>query len=182
MNKTDLSKFDNSWYKPGGKVKRTLWYFLNFFFLKSFLPYPSSFKVLILKVFGAKIGKGVVIKPDVNIKYPWFLEIGDNSWIGEGVWIDNIAQVKIGSNVCVSQGSYILTGNHDYKKESFDLMVKPVVIEDGVWVGAKSVVCPGVTLKSHSILSVGSVLTADTEEYAVYKGNPAVKVRKRVIG
>ena len=181
MNKVDLSKFENSWYDPGNKIKRIFWHLFNFAFLKSFFPYPSGIKILILKSFGAKIGKNVVIKPDVNIKYPWFLELGDNVWLGEGVWIDNLAFVKIGSNVCVSQGAYILTGNHDYKKTAFDLIVKPVTIEDGVWIGAKSVVCPGATLKSHSILSAGSVLSGDTEEYTVYRGNPAVPVKKRVI-
>ena len=74
-----------------------------------------------------------------------------------------------------------MTGNHNYKKESFDLIVKGIEIEDGVWIGAKSVVCPGVKLKSHSILTVGSVLTNDTEEFTIYRGNPAVPVRKRVI-
>lgn len=181
MSKTDLSKFDNSWYKPGSKIKRVLWYLCSFIFFKSFLPYPYSFKVFLLKLFGAKIGKGVVIKPDVNIKYPWFLEIGDNSWIGEGVWIDNIAYVKIGNNVCISQGAYILTGNHNYKKSTFDLIVKPVTIEDGAWLGAKSVVCPGAIIKSHSVLTVGSVFSGQTEEYTIYRGNPAIPVRKRVI-
>ena len=181
MNRTDLSKFDNSWYSPGGKIKRGLWYLCSFVFFRSFLPYPFFIKIVALRLFEAKVGKNVVIKPDVNIKYPWFLELGDNVWLGEGVWIDNLAFAKIGSNVCVSQGAYILTGNHDYKKTAFDLIVKPVTIEDGVWIGAKSVVCPGVTLKSHSILSVGSVLSGDTEEYTVYRGNPAVPVKKRVI-
>jgi len=181
MKKVDLSKFDNKWYDSGSKFKRILWYLLNRYFLKTYMPYPSRIKVYILKIFGAKIGKNIVIKPNVNIKYPWFLEMGDNVWIGEGVWIDNLAPVKIGSNVCISQGAYLLTGNHNYKKESFDLIVKGIEIEDGVWIGAKSVVCPGVKLKSHSILTVGSVLTNDTEEFTIYRGNPAIPVRKRVI-
>lgn len=101
-------------------------------------------------------------------------------WIGEGVWIDNLGKVKIGNNVCISQGAMLLTGNHNYKKESFDLIVGDITLEDGVWVGAKSVVCPGVTMKSHSILTVGSVLTKDAEEYGIYQGNLAVMVKKRV--
>jgi len=181
MNKTDLSKFNNSWYKPGNPLKRLIWYFKNRVLLKSSLPWPNSFKIIALKFFGAKVGKGVLIKPCVNIKYPWFLEIGDNVWIGEDVWIDNLAMVKIGSNSCLSQGSLILCGNHNYKKESFDLMVGDITLEEGVWVGAKSVVCPGVTMKSHSILTTSSVLTKDTEEYGIYQGNPAVLVKSRVI-
>ncbi|NLH39969.1 MAG: colanic acid biosynthesis acetyltransferase WcaF [Elusimicrobia bacterium] len=181
MNKVDLSKFNNSWYNHGSKFKCLFWYLCNIAFLKSSLPYPSWFKIMILKLFGAKISWKTVIKPCVNIKYPWFLEIGDNVWIGEDVWIDNLCLVKIGDNVCISQGVYILTGNHNYKTETFDLLLKPVVVEDGVWLGAKSIICPGIILKSHSILTVGSVLMSDTEEYTIYKGNPAVPVKKRII-
>lgn len=181
MLKVDLSRFDNSWYKPGNALKRFVWYFKNIFLFKSSLPWPNSLKILTLRFFGAKVGKNVLIKPNVNIKYPWFLEIGDNVWIGEEVWIDNLGKVKIGNNVCISQGALLLCGNHNYKKETFDLIVGDITLEDGVWVGAKSVVCPGVTMKSHSILSVGSVLTKDAEEYEIYQGVPAEFVKKRVI-
>ena len=177
----NLSKFNNSWYKPGNPIKRFIWYFKNMVLLKSSLPWPNSFKIFALRFFGAKIGKGVIIKPCVNIKYPWYLEIGNNVWIGEEVWIDNLGKVKIGNNVCLSQGALLLCGNHNYKKESFDLIVGDITLEDGVWVGAKAVVCPGVTMKTHSILTAGSVLTKDTEAYGIYQGNPAVLVKKRVI-
>jgi putative colanic acid biosynthesis acetyltransferase WcaF len=133
-------------------------------------------------MFGAKIGTGVVIKPGVNIKYPWFLEMGDHCWIGEEVWIDNLALVSIGNNVCLSQGAYLLTGSHDYKKRSFDLITKPIVLEDGVWIGAKATVCPGITCHAHSVLAVGSIATSDLEPYSIYQGNPAIKKRERVIG
>jgi len=182
MKKVDLLKFNNSWYKPGGALKRFIWYWKNLVLFKSSLPWPNSFKIFTLKFFGAKVGKGVLIKPCVNIKYPWFLEIGNNVWIGEEVWIDNLGKVKIGNNVCLSQGAMLLCGNHNYKKETFDLIVGDITLEDGVWVGAKAAVCPGVTMKSHSILSVGSVLTKDAEAYGIYQGNPAVLVKRRVIG
>jgi len=151
------------------------------FFFKTMLPFPSSFKNRLLRWFGAKVDNGVVIKPNVNIKYPWFLEIGNDCWIGEGVWIDNLAKVTIGSNVVLSQGSYLLTGSHDYKKETFDLVLGEIVLEEGVWVGAKATVCPGVTCKSHAVLAVGSVATKDLEAYGIYQGNPAEKKRERVI-
>jgi len=181
MNKVNLNKFNNSWYKPGSKIKILVWYFVNMFIFKTMLPFPSSFKVSILKLFGVKVGNGIVIKPNVSIKYPWFLVIGDNCWIGEDVWIDNLAKVTIGNHVCLSQGSYLLTGSHNYKKETFDLLLGEIVLEDGVWIGAKATVCPGVTCKSHSILAVGSIATKDLEEYGVYQGNPAVWKRKREI-
>ena len=132
-------------------------------------------------MFSAKIGARVVIKPHVNIKYPWFLEIGEDCWIGEGVWIDNLTHVKLGCNVVLSQGAYLLTGSHDYTKESFDLILGKVVLEDGVWIGAKATVCPHVTCESHSVLAVGSVATQNLEAYTIYQGNPAVMKRKRVV-
>jgi putative colanic acid biosynthesis acetyltransferase WcaF len=181
MNQTDLSSFNNSWYKPGNPVKRGLWYVCNIlFFTNRWFPFSSA-KKGILKLFGAKIGKGVVIKPHVNIKYPWKLRIGDYTWIGEGVWIDNLDMVSIGKNCCLSQGAFLLCGNHDYKKTSFDLILGEITLEDGAWIGAKSIVCPGVRVGSHAVLSVNSVATKDLLPYSVYSGNPATLVRERVL-
>jgi putative colanic acid biosynthesis acetyltransferase WcaF len=136
-------------------------------------------KVAILKKFGAKIGSRVLIKPNINIKYPWFLEIGSDVWIGERVWIDNLTKVTIGSNVCISQDTYLLTGSHNYKKDSFDLMLGEIVLEDGVWIGAKSVVCPNVVCEKNSILTVGSIATTNLNKNSVYQGNPAILKRQR---
>lgn len=178
---TDLSKYDNSWYDPGrGALMRFLWYFVNLLIVKNRWNPIIGIKVTVLRAFGAKIGKGVVIKPGVNIKYPWNLFIGDYSWIGENVWIDNLASVTIGSNVCISQGALLISGNHNYKSPTFDLMVKPIVIEDGAWVGARSTVCPGVTMHTHSVLTVGSVASKDLIPYTIYRGNPAVEAVDRV--
>lgn len=179
--KTNLSKYNNSQYHPGNKFKIICWYFCNIIFLKNPFNVISSLKIIILKLFGATIGKGVVIKPNVNIKYPWLIEIGNYVWIGESVWIDNLAKVTIKSNVCISQGAMLLCGNHDYTITSFDLMIGEIVLEEGSWVGAKSIVCPNVTLKSHAILAVHSVATKDLDAYTVYQGNPAVKIRERII-
>lgn len=181
MNKADLSQFNNSWYQPGGNpIKRFLWYFTNIVWFNSGFP-VSGIKVFMLRLFGAKIGSGVVIKPRVNIKYPWKLTVGDHVWIGENVWIDNLGEVTIGNNVCLSQGAFLLCGNHDYKKSSFDLMVGDIVLEEGVWIGAKAVVCPGIKCASHSVLSVGSVATTNLEAYKIYQGNPAQFIRERII-
>ena len=177
----NLEQYNNSWYKAGSGFKRFVWHYINGLFFRSGIFPFYGIKVFMLRSFGAKIGKEVLIKPYVNIKYPWFLEIGDHTWIGENVWIDNLVSVKIGSNVCISQGAYLLTGNHDYKKASFDLIVKPITIEDGVWIGAKSVVCPGTTCSTHSILTVGSILSSDMEAYSIYRGNPATKITDRIL-
>jgi putative colanic acid biosynthesis acetyltransferase WcaF len=178
---TRLDTFNNSWYQPGPRWKVIFWFLCNSIFINSYLPIPVSLKIWVLRCFGAKIGKGVMIKPAINIKYPWFLSIGDYSWIGETAWIDNFTSVNIGSHVCISQGAYLLTGNHDYKKSTFDHMISPIVIEDGAWIGAKSVVGPGVTVKTHAVLAVGSVASSELEPYTIYRGNPATIVRKRVL-
>ncbi|MFZ4771839.1 MAG: WcaF family extracellular polysaccharide biosynthesis acetyltransferase, partial [Ferruginibacter sp.] len=162
-------------------LKRASWFLVSgIFFRSGFLPF-YGIKVSFLEIFGAQIGKGVVIKPGVQIKYPWLLKLGNHCWIGENVWIDNLAMVEIGNHVCISQGALLLTGNHDYSKPAFDLMVKPIVLEDGVWIGAKAVVCPGVTCHSHAVLSVGSVATQSLEAYYVYQGNPCIKIKPREI-
>lgn len=183
MNKTDLSSYDNSSYHPGaGAIKRILWYFTNaLFFTSRWLPL-STFKVFLLRLFGAKVGKGVNIKPAVNIKYPWRLTIGNFVWIGENVWIDNLADVTIGDNVCISQGAMLLCGNHNFKKSSFDLITGTITLEEGVWIGAHSLVGPDVICRSHSVLAVKSVASTELEPYTIYRGNPAVAVKKREIG
>lgn len=178
---SDFSKYNNNDFYPGNLILRILWYLFSLFFFKSsWLPF-SFFKVFILRIFGAKIGKSVVIKPSVNIKYPWKLSLGNHVWIGENVWIDNLDNVVIGNNVCISQGALLLCGNHNYKKDSFDLITNPIIVEDGVWIGAKSTVLPAVTAKSHSILTAGSVTSKDLEPYSIYRGSPAEKVSIRTI-
>jgi len=178
--KTQLETFNNSWYNPGGTpLKRLVWYFCNvLFFMNPLIPF-SGLKVRLLRLFGATIGKGVLIKPSVNIKYPWKLTIGDHCWIGENVWIDNLDQITLEDNICLSQGAMLLCGNHDYKKSSFDLITKPITLKSGSWVGAQSIVCPGVTLFEESVLAVKSVATGDLTANTIWQGNPAQKIRQR---
>lgn len=179
--KTDLSKFDNSWYNPGNPVKRVFWYFTNVLILKNTWNPFCGLKKFCLRLFGAKIGKGVVIKPGVNIKYPWKLEIGDYVWIGENVWIDNLAMVRIGDHSCISQGALLLCGNHNYKRVTFDLIVGEINLEDGVWIGAKCIVTGGVRCGSHAFLTAASVASSSLEPYKIYRGNPAEIIKDREI-
>ncbi|WP_028667088.1 WcaF family extracellular polysaccharide biosynthesis acetyltransferase [Runella zeae] len=179
--KTDLSKYDNSWYKQPPFLKNLLWFLVNPVFINSYFPVPVGVKLLILRMFGAKIGEKVMIKPKVNIKYPWLLIVENYVWIGEEVWIDNLVEVVLGKNVCLSQGAMLLTGNHDYKNSKFDLKVGKIVLEEGVWIGAKAIVCPNVTCYSHAVLAVNSVAVKDLEAYGIYQGNPAQYVRERKI-
>lgn len=180
--RVDLSRFDNSAFPRGaGFIKETLWYFTNaLFFINPLFPFRAP-KPGLLRLFGAKVGKGVVVHPGVNIKFPWKLTIGDHSWIGQRVWLDNLEQLTIGSHVVISQGAMIILGSHDYRKVDYPLITAPVVLEDGCWVGTGAIVLGGVTVKSHALLSAGSVANKDLEPYTIYRGNPAVPVRERVM-
>ncbi len=181
MNKTDLSKYKKNHHSSGSIISRLSWYFINIIFFKSSLIPLNKLKVFLLRFFGASVGKGVVVKPCVNIKYPWNLEIGNYVWLGENVWIDNLDKVTILDHSCISQGATLLCGNHDYFSSSFDLITQPITLEQGAWIGVNSTVCPGINIGSHAVLSAGSVATKDLEPYAIYQGNPACKVRKRII-
>jgi putative colanic acid biosynthesis acetyltransferase WcaF len=181
MALTDLSRYNNDWYNPGaGFLKRSLWFCLNACFFTSRFPVNAA-KLFLLRLFGARVGKGVVVKPGVNIKYPWNLMIGNYVWIGENVWIDNLSLVTLGDHVCLSQGAFILCGNHNYSKSEFDLQVSPVILEEGVWIGAKAIVCPGVTCSSHSVLTAGSLASKNLDSFMIYQGNPALPVKERKI-
>ncbi len=161
--------------------KQVLWYFTNILVFKSALFINASLKASLLRAFGAKVGKGCVIKPCVNIKYPWKLSMGDYVWIGEEVWIDNLSIVQIGSSVTISQGAMLITGSHNASSEKFDFISLPITLEEGVWIGAKAIVAGGVTCRSHSILGLNSLAEKDMEAYVIYKGNPCIPVIERII-
>ena len=182
MNKVNLETFSTyNFNKGANKLKIVIWYFINALFVRASWNPFMGIKIFFFKIFGAKIGKGLVIKNNVNIKFPWKLTLGNNVWLGENAWIDNLDEVIIGNNVCISQGALLLTGNHDYTLSTFDYRNAPIIIEDGAWIGAKTVVCPGIKVKSHAILTVGSTATKNMEAYGIYQGNPALKIRTRNI-
>ena len=170
----DLSAFSNSHYHPGrGIAVRLLWYFTSLLLIESGWFLFTRAKPMILRLFGARIGRGVIIKPHVRIKYPWRLAIGDHCWIGQGVWIDNIADVRIGNHVCVSQNAYFCTGSHDHRQRTFDLVEQPIEIGNGAWVAANSLLLPGVSVGPNAIAAAGSVVTKDVAAATVVGGNPA---------
>jgi putative colanic acid biosynthesis acetyltransferase WcaF len=133
----------------------------------------------LLRIFGAKVGRGVYIKPGVRVKFPWFLEIGDHSWLGEDLWIDNLAHVKIEAHCCLSQGAYLCTGNHDWSSVNMRLFRRPIICRQGCWIGAKAILCPGVVIGAGAIVTAGAVVTTNIRDMEIHAGNPAQFVRQR---
>jgi putative colanic acid biosynthesis acetyltransferase WcaF len=176
-----LANYSNADFDRGrSRAIEILWRMFEGVLFNSWLP-GSAWRVRILRLFGASIGRGVVIKPHVRVKFPWKLKIGDHSWIGESVWIDNLAEVSIGSNCCISQGAYLCTGSHRWDKATFDLETRPIVIEDQCWVGAMAKVAPGVRMEEGAVLAMGSLTTSNLDAWQIFNGAPAAGLKKREI-
>lgn len=178
----DLARYTVAGFDRGAsRLREALWVLVRCLFFAPTLPWPVSWRVFWLRRFGAKVGHGVVVRSGVNIHFPWRLEIGDHVWLGEECWLLNLAPIVIGNNGCISQRAFLCTGSHDYKSATFDLIVKPITLEEGCWIGAGAWVGPGVRLGTHAVLAAGSVATHDLQAWGVYRGNPAVFVRRRVL-
>lgn len=139
-----------------------------------------KFRRFLLKIFGAKIGSNVLIRPSAKITYPWKVSIGHNSWIGDDVVLYSLGEIKIGNDVVVSQKSYLCTGSHDYTKTSFDIWQKPIVIEDGAWVSTDVYIGPGVTIGKGAVIGARSSVFKDMPSGMVCIGNPAKPVKPRI--
>lgn len=177
-----LVTFDNTWYHPGrSRLIQIAWFAIGLPLLRNHIMPFSSLRVSLLRWFGARIGVGAVIKPGVRVKYPWLLEVGDYCWIGEDAWIDNIALVQVGHDVCLSQACYLCTGNHDWTDPAFGLIARPIRVCDGAWVGARALICPGVTIGPCGVAAAGSVVTRNIPRDEIHAGNPSRFVRVREI-
>jgi putative colanic acid biosynthesis acetyltransferase WcaF len=181
MSKVRLDLFESKigLVRCVSKSKEIIWYLIKVLFFLSAVPYPSKFKVRILRVFGATVGNGVVIKPRVSIHFPWKLIIGDNVWIGEEAFLLNFELLTIGNNACISQRAFLCGGNHDYKIPSMPYRNGPITLKDGCWVGASTFVGPNVTIGVDTVVSAGSVVTQSLEENGIFRGNPAQLIKKR---
>ncbi len=181
----DLRIYDNSDFDRGApRWKEAVWILVRFLFFQNAFPWPSPLRCAVLRAFGAKIGRSVVIRANVNISFPWRLTIGDHVWIGEDVGILTLAPVTIESNVCISQRAYLCTGSHDFRREDFKLQVAPITVHEGSWIAAASFIAPGVEIESGAIVSAGSVVFANVAPKMFVRGNPAAvisEIRKRKV-
>lgn len=165
--------------RGASKAKEISWYFIKVLFFLSAIPYPSKFKVLLLRFFGAKIGKGLVIKPRVNIHFPWKLIIGNNVWIGEEAFLLNFELLTIGNSVCISQRVFICGGNHNFKDPTMPYKNGTIVLEDGSWIGASSFVGPNVKIGINTVVSAGTVVTKSLPVNCIYRGNSIQFIKNR---
>lgn len=156
-----------------------LWYVAKCLFFLPPWPFPSRLKCMVLRWFGARVGKGVRIKPRVNIHFPWKFIVGDFTWIGEEAFILNFEPVSVGSHCCISQRAFLCTGNHDYRKPDMPYRNRPIALQDGAWIGAQVFVGPSVTIGREAVIASGSVVTSDQPSGMVCGGNPCSPIRKR---
>lgn len=159
--------------RGASRLKEGLWMAVRMVFFQSAVPWPSGIRAATLRLFGAKVGVGVVIRSQVNVTFPWRLEVGDHVWIGEEVLILSLAQVTVGANSCLSQRAFLCTGSHDFARPSFDLITRPIVVGEGCWVGAMAFVGPGVTFGRSSRCLAGAVVARDVPAGATVGGVPA---------
>jgi len=180
--RVDLSRYTTGRFDRGsGVIKEGLWLVVSLVLFR-LCPFSfSALKCVVLRLFGAQIGRNVTLKPQVKITFPWKLTVGDHVWLGEECWLLNLEQIIIGSHVCISQRAFLCTGSHDFKRVTFDLITRSIKLEDGAWIGAGAWVGPGVIIGSHAVLTAQSVATKNLEANGIYRGNPADLVKQRVI-
>ncbi|MGY6648122.1 putative colanic acid biosynthesis acetyltransferase [Wenyingzhuangia sp. IMCC45574] len=181
QNKIDLSKYAHS-FSLKNKIARLIW---NISRIIVFIPFKGNFfnswRNTVLKLFGAKIGKGSIIHSDVKIWAPWNLEVGEYTCLGQNVDCYNQGKVTIGSNTTISQKSYLCASTHDISDPKNNLVLKPIVIEDQVWVAADAFVGPGVVIYTGAVVGAKGAVFKNVEAWSVVGGNPAKFIKKRVL-
>jgi putative colanic acid biosynthesis acetyltransferase WcaF len=171
----DLSKAPGerqAWDRPRWVVY--LWALCELVFITNPFQVSSQLRVRVLRLFGARIGDGVIMRPRLRVKFPWKLSVGERSWIGEGVWIHNQDRIEIGSDVVVSQESFLTTGTHAFRSD-MALETSPVVIEDGVWITTRCMVLAGSRIGSSALILPNTVVHGEVPAGTLY-GTPSGQV------
>jgi putative colanic acid biosynthesis acetyltransferase WcaF len=163
--KIRLDQFDNGdFHRGASRLQELVWMIAKAFLFQFHFPLPSRFRVFVLRCFGAKIGKGVVVRSGVNVTFPWKLVVGDHCWIGEDVLILSLAEVIIGNHCCISQRAFLCTGSHDFRKASFDLITMPITIEPHCWISACAFVAPGSTVPAGTMVKANETYVSSTTQ------------------
>lgn len=165
-----------AWGRPSAVVY--LWSAVELVFVTNPWQVSSRLRNLVLRAFGAKIGSGVIFRPRTRVKFPWKLSIGENSWIGEGVWIHNQDQVTIGSNAVISQETFLTTGSHAHRTD-MGLITKPIIVGDGAWVTSRCIVLGGSDIGKNCLIAPGTVVSGTLAPGKKYASPPAVVLGDR---
>jgi putative colanic acid biosynthesis acetyltransferase WcaF len=178
----DLRNFDKSKFERGrSKPVEIVWWVFKLLFIQSSLPWPSSLKSLVLRLFGAKVGAGLYMRPGVNVHFPWKLTIGDNVWVGDKCTILNLETVVIHSNAALAHEVYIAAAGHDITSPNFGYANAPVIVESGSWIATRAFIGPGVTVGRNAVVAAGSVVTKSIPPGVVVGGVPARFIARRNI-
>ena len=158
-----------------------LWWIVQGTLFRMSPQFLYGYRSFLLRLFGAKIGKNVIIRPTVRITYPWKVSIGNYSWIGDDVVLYSLGEIEIGENVVVSQKSYICAASHDYLESDFPIFSKKVIIRDECWLATDVFVAPGVTVNKGTVVGSRSSVYKNLPEFKICMGNPAKVIRERKI-
>ncbi|MCA9200094.1 MAG: WcaF family extracellular polysaccharide biosynthesis acetyltransferase [Planctomycetales bacterium] len=174
----DLSLYKSEFDRGAPIWKECLWQAIKCVFFMLPIPLPSQIRRSLLRCFGARIGKRVVLRECIDITFPWRLTIGDNTWVGKGVALHNLDEIAIGKNCCISQRAFLCSGSHDFRSDGFELITKPIVIGDSCWIAANVFIAPGVQMGQGSMAIAGSVILNAVSAGTIVIGNPATVRRK----
>jgi putative colanic acid biosynthesis acetyltransferase WcaF len=179
-NFQDLSKFTvPADFRGRSRLQVQLWWLVQATLFRGSPQVLYGFRRWLLRLFGARVGAGVIVRPSATITYPWQVELGDHCWVGDDVVLYSFATIRIGSNAVVSQKSYLCAGTHDYRSEAFDLQGFPIVIGAKAWVAADVFVGPGVTIGEGAVVGSRSAVFTDLPPMMVSVGAPAKPLKPR---
>jgi putative colanic acid biosynthesis acetyltransferase WcaF len=166
-------------FRGRSAVMVQLWWFIQATFFRGSPQILYGFRRFLLRLFGAQIGIGVLIRPSATVTYPWKITVGDYSWIGDDVVLYSLAPITIGNNVVVSQKSYLCAGSHDYRSKAFDITSAPISICDNAWIATDVFVASGVTVGTGAVVGSRSSVFTDLPAMTVSLGSPARPVHPR---
>lgn len=179
--KVDISKYESS-FSLSNKIGRLTWNFCYWIFFRAFgLPVFNGWRIILLKTFGSKIGKGSIIYSSVKIWAPWNLEVGAYSCLGPNVDCYNQGKISIGANTTISQKTTLCASGHDINDPKNSLVTRPIKIEDQVWVAAEAFIGPGVHVGQGAVVGARSAVFANVAEWTVVGGNPAKFIKERIL-
>lgn len=178
----DLDQYDQSWYAVGRpKWVVLLWWLVQALVFPLTLHTQNGLRGAVLRLFGAKVGKAVIIRPSARFYYPWKVQIGDYSWIGSNVELYSLDRIQIGNHCVISQKSYLCTGSHDPTDSAFGLVVAPITVENGAWVATDCFIGPGVTVGANAVVGARSSVFRDLPAQYICVGTPCRPCKPREI-